>query len=64
LQRMPTIDRSLARLGAWELLYSATPPAAAIAEAVGLADEYSTDGSASFLTAVLGRVAEAHSDTS
>ena len=62
LQRMPAIDRSLARLATWELLYSATPPAAAIAEAVALADEYSTDGSAGFLTAVLGRVAEAHAE--
>lgn len=62
LQRMPAIDRSLARLAAWELLYTHTPAAAVIAEAVGLADEYSTDGSASFLTAVLGRVAEAHGE--
>jgi len=60
LQRMPAIDRALVRLGAWELRYTKVPPAAVIAEAVGLADEYSTDGSAGFLTAVLGRVLEAN----
>jgi len=60
LQRMPAIDRALVRLGAWELRYTKVPPSAVIAEAVGLADEYSTDGSAGFLTAVLGRIAEAN----
>ena len=63
LQRMPAIDRALARLATWELLYTHTPQAAVIAEAVALADEYSTDGSASFLTAVLGRVADALNET-
>lgn len=63
LQRMPAIDKSLARLATWELLYARTPPSAVIAEAVALADEYSTDGSANFLTAVLGRVDEAHQAT-
>jgi len=58
LQRMPGIDRALARVATWELRYTKTPPAAAIAEAVSLADEYSTDGSAGFLTAVLRRVME------
>ena len=57
LQRMPAIDRALARLAAWEIFYTKTPSAAAIAEAVNLADEYSTDSSANFLSAVLGNLA-------
>jgi len=58
LQRMPAIDRALARIATWEVRYTKTPPAAVIAEAVALADEYSTDGSAAFLTAVMRRVAQ------
>ena len=57
LARMPAIDRGLARLATWELLHTETPPAAVIAEAVGLADEYSTEGSAAFLSSLLGTVA-------
>jgi len=57
LDRMPALDRALARMACWELMHTATPPAAVIAEAVALADEYSTDGSAGFLSSVLGAVA-------
>ena len=58
LDRMPGIDKALARLAVWELMFTGTPPAAVISEAVALADEYSTDASAGFLTSVLGTVHE------
>jgi len=57
LERMPALDRNLARLAVWELKFTETPPSVVIAEAVGLADDYSTDASAGFLTSVLGTVA-------
>jgi len=60
LPRMPSIDRTLARLATWELLYTDTKPSVAIAEAVALADEYSTDASAAFLSSVLGSVLDNH----
>ena len=58
LARMPAIDRALARMACWELTHTQTPAAAVIAEAVALADEYSTDGSAGFLSSLLGTVAQ------
>lgn len=60
LDRMPGIDKALARLAVWELLFTDTPSAAVIAEAVALADEYSTDASAGFLSSVLGSVQAAN----
>lgn len=56
LSRMPALDRTLARVAVWELLHTDTPPAAVISEAVSLADEYSTDWSAGFLSSLLGTV--------
>jgi len=60
LSRMPAVDRILARMATWEIMFSATEPAVAISEAVALADEYSTDASAAFLSSVLGRVLDIH----
>jgi len=58
LERMPAIDRALLRIGAWELLFNPeVPDAVAIAEAVELAGELSTDDSARFVNGVLGRIA-------
>ena len=58
VERMPVIDRCLARIAVYEMLYADLPPAVAISEAVSLASELSTDASASFLTGVLGHVAK------
>jgi N utilization substance protein B len=55
--RMATIDRCLARIAVFEMVYADLPPAVAISEAVSLAKELSTDASASFLTGALGHVA-------
>ncbi|MGW3011171.1 transcription antitermination factor NusB [Streptomyces sp. NPDC001219] len=59
LDRMPAADRSILRLGAYELLWvDATPDAVAIDEAVQLAKEFSTDDSPSFVNGLLGRLKE------
>ena len=57
IERMPAIDRCLARMAVYEMLYADLPPAIAISEAVSLAEELSTDSSPTFLTGVLGHVA-------
>lgn len=60
LERMPTVDRALLRIGAWEILYNdEVPTAVAIDEAVELAKEFSTDDSGAFVHGVLARVARA-----
>jgi N utilization substance protein B len=47
------------RLGAWEVLYNdEIPDAVAIAEAVALATELSTDESPAFVNGLLARIAE------
>ncbi len=58
LDRMPAVDRTLLRIGVYELLYvNDVPEKVAIDEAVGLASELSTDESPSFINGVLGRIA-------
>jgi transcription antitermination protein NusB len=56
LERMPRVDRNLARLAVFELTHTDTDAAVVLAEAVGLAGELSTDDSPSFLNGVLGSV--------
>jgi N utilization substance protein B len=59
LERMPPVDRNLARIAVFELLYADdidTP--VAISEAVELARQLSTDDSPRFLNGVLGRIAD------
>ena len=59
LERMPNIDRAILRLGAWEILHNdEVPNEVAIAEAVALAGEYSTDDSPKFINGVLARLAK------
>jgi N utilization substance protein B len=56
---MPVVDRNLCRIGVFELLYrDDVDDAVAISEAVDLAAELSTDGSARFVNGLLARVAE------
>jgi len=48
IDRMPVVDRSILRLGAYELIWmDSTPDAVVIDEAVQLAKEFSTDESPS-----------------
>jgi N utilization substance protein B len=55
LDRMPAVDRSALRIGAFELLFSdEVPPAVAVSEAVALVRNLSTDDSPAFVNGVLG----------
>jgi N utilization substance protein B len=55
LDRMPAVDRTALRIGAFELLYADdVPPAVAVSEAVALVRDLSTDDSPSFVNGVLG----------
>ncbi|MEE6261840.1 transcription antitermination factor NusB [Plantactinospora sonchi] len=59
LDRMPVVDRNLARIAIYELLYvDEIDDAVAISEAVELARQMSTDDSPRFLNGILGRIAE------
>ncbi len=58
LDRMPVLDRTIARIGAWEILHNdEVPDAVAISEAVESATVLSTEDSAGFLNGVLGAIA-------
>lgn len=57
LDRMPTVDRNVLRLGVLELLYvDDVPDAVAVSEAMNLVRELSTDESPSFVNGVLGNI--------
>ena len=57
LERMPAVDRNVLRVGAWELLYNPeVPDAVAVAEAVAVARELSTEDSPRFVNGLLGRL--------
>ena len=59
LDRMPAVDRTILRLGAYELLWvDDVPDGVAISEAIGLAEEYSTDESPRFINGLLSRLEE------
>lgn len=59
LERMPNVDRAILRIAAWELLYNKEIPSeVAIAEAVNLASELSTDESPKFINGILARLAK------
>ena len=59
LERMPAVDRAILRIGTYELLWrDDVPDAVAIAEAVVLAQELSTEESSSFVNGLLGRILE------
>ncbi|MEU4425714.1 transcription antitermination factor NusB [Actinoplanes sp. NPDC024001] len=58
IDRMPTVDRNLARIAVYELLYEPEiDDPVAITEAVELAKEMSTDDSPRFLNGLLDRIA-------
>lgn len=57
LDRMPGVDRNVLRLGVYELLYvDDVPDGVAVAEAVALVQDLSTDESPNFVNGVLGAV--------
>jgi transcription antitermination protein NusB len=58
LNRMPALDRAIARMATWEILHNdEVPDGVAIAEAVELATDLSTEESAGFLNGLLGAIA-------
>ncbi|AUZ34879.1 transcription antitermination factor NusB [Arthrobacter sp. PGP41] len=57
LERMPSVDRIILRIGTWELLYNDDiPDGVAVSEAVALAKTLSTDESPQFINGLLGRL--------
>ncbi|MCF2529071.1 transcription antitermination factor NusB [Yinghuangia soli] len=57
MDRMPTVDRNVLRLGVYELLWQDdVPDAVVIDEAVELAKEFSTDDSPQFVNGLLARL--------
>jgi N utilization substance protein B len=59
IERMPVIDRTLLRMGIFELLHEpGVPVAVVISEAVELAKRYSTEESGRFVNGMLARIAE------
>lgn len=57
LDRMPTVDRNVLRLGVYELLYADdVPDAVAVTEAMALVRDLSTDESPSFVNGILGNI--------
>lgn len=57
LDRMPAVDRAILRIGAWELLFNdEVPDRVAVAEAVTIAKELSTDDSPDYVNGLLGRI--------
>ena len=60
VRRQPGVDRSLLRLGVWELTCTDTPPRVVIDQAIELAKEFSTQNSAAFVNGVLDAVLHEH----
>ncbi|MGI5951146.1 MAG: transcription antitermination factor NusB [Brooklawnia sp.] len=58
IERMPRVDRNLARIAIYELDHTSIATSAAISEALELADDLSTDESVVFLNGLLGRAAK------
>jgi transcription antitermination protein NusB len=57
LARMPTVDRNLLRLGAFEMLYQKeNPPAVILDEVIELARRFGTADSPAFVNGVLDRL--------
>lgn len=59
LDRMPPVDRNIARVAVWEMLYADdVDHPVAISEAIELAQSLSTEESPRFLNGVLGRISD------
>ena len=65
LERMPSVDRNVLRLGVFEVLYvDDVPDAVAVSEAMNLVRDLSTDESPQFVNGILGAVLRAKNDSS
>jgi N utilization substance protein B len=62
LDRMPSVDRCVLRIGAYEVLFNPDiPDGVAISEAVELVADHSTDESPAFVNGLLARLAKVRS---
>jgi len=57
IMRMPAVDRTILRIGVYELKYTDTPVGVVVSEAVELAKRYSTGNSGRFVNGVLAGAA-------
>ncbi len=57
LSRMAATDRNVLRLGAYEIMYTTTPKAVVIDQAVELARQFGSGESAGFVNGILDRLA-------
>jgi transcription antitermination protein NusB len=63
IDRMAAVDRTLLRVGCYELLFQDdVPDRVAVSEAVEAANRYSTEDSGRFVNGVLGRIARDRAD--
>lgn len=59
IDRMPTLDRAIVRIGIWEIMFNEqVPDSVAVSESVRLASELSTEDSAGFVNGLLGRITQ------
>jgi N utilization substance protein B len=56
LDRITTVDKSILRIGIYEMKYLKTPCSVAINEAVNLAKKFSTEDSSKFVNGILGKL--------
>ena len=56
VERMPRVDRTAARIAVYEIDFTQVPDAVAVAEAVAMVTELSTDESPGYLNGLLGAV--------
>lgn len=62
-ERMPAVDRNLCRIAGVEIFHSETPAEVVVSDAVRLAGDLSTDGSAAFVNAIVAEMIRRHKDT-
>ena len=62
-ERMPTVDRNLCRIAAFEVIHTDTPNAVVASDAVRLAGDLSTDASSSFVNAIVSEMIRRHGET-
>jgi transcription antitermination protein NusB len=60
VHRQPPVDRSILRLGVWEIVNTKTPPRVVIDECIKLARNFSTENSAAFINGVLDAILKEH----
>lgn len=58
LPRIPRVDRAVLRMAVFELGWTEVPPPVAVAEAVALVQDLSTDDSPKFVNGVLGSIVD------